>query len=61
MDFIINNMQPADWSQVSAIYLSGIKTGIATFQNDVPSWTEWDQEHCKSCRLVARSGDTILG
>lgn len=61
MDFTIENMKPADWPQVSAIYSAGIKTGIATFQRDVPSWKEWDQSHLESCRLVARLNDMILG
>lgn len=61
MDFTIEEMQPADWPQVSGIYLAGIETGIATFQSDVPTWEEWDQDHSETCRLLARSGDTILG
>lgn len=61
MDFSIEEMQPSDWSQVSAIYMAGIKTGIATFQSDVPSWEEWDHDHIATCRLVVRSGDMILG
>lgn len=61
MDFTIDEMQPTDWPQVASIYLEGIRTGMATFQSDVPTWDEWDQDHCEACRLVARSGDTILG
>jgi len=61
MDFAIKAMQPADWSQVSAIFQAGIETGMATFLRQTPSWEEWDQEHCEDCRLVVRSGDTIIG
>ena len=61
MDFVIDEMQLADWPQVAKIYLAGIETGLATFQRDVPSFEEWNHDHCKTCRLVARSGDTILG
>lgn len=61
MDIAIENMKPSDWPEVSAIYLAGIQTGIATFQSDVPDWEEWDRGHCACCRLVARSGDVILG
>ena len=61
MDIVIEEMKPGDWPQVSAIYLAGIRTGIATFQSDVPGWEEWDRSHCACCRLVARSGDTVLG
>ncbi len=61
MDFIIDNMKETDWQQVSTIYLAGIKTGIATFQNDVPTWEDWNRGHNTNCRFVARSGDKILG
>ena len=61
MDFKIDKMKVEDWDQISDIYLRGIKTKIATFQNDVPSWDEWDKSHFQFCRLVARSGNKILG
>ncbi|PKM84247.1 MAG: N-acetyltransferase [Firmicutes bacterium HGW-Firmicutes-11] len=61
MSFTIEEMKPSDWPQVAAIYLAGIKTGLATFQRDVPSWEKWDRDHFDTCRFVARSGDTILG
>ena len=61
MNFAIAEMEMSDWAQVAAIYRAGIKTEIAVFQKDVPCWEEWDQSHCRACRLVARSGNTILG
>ncbi|WKB35632.1 N-acetyltransferase family protein [Terrilactibacillus sp. S3-3] len=61
MEYRIDDMQPADWDQVKDIYLEGIKTGIATFQTECPSWDNWNQNHIDSCRLVARSGNTVLG
>ena len=61
MDYIIEEMRVTDWSQVADIYMEGIMTKIATFQNTIPSWEEWNKGHCESCRLVARAGDTILG
>lgn len=61
MGFKIEDMKPADWPQVAAIYLAGIKTGLATFQSEVPGWEKWDHDHIDTCRFVARSGDTILG
>lgn len=57
----IDRMKPSDWDQVKKIYLDGVKTGLATFQTGAPEWNEWDQGHIKSCRIVARSGDSILG
>ncbi|BCN28929.1 GNAT family N-acetyltransferase [Anaeromicropila herbilytica] len=61
MNYIIDEMHSTDWPEVSAIYLAGIKTEIATFQNEIPSWEEWNQGHSKCCRLVARSDDQVLG
>jgi phosphinothricin acetyltransferase len=61
MEYFIEEMKSSDWPEVSEIYLSGIKTGIATFQKDIPSWEEWNLGHSKVCRLVARANDHILG
>ena len=44
-----------------AIYLEGIATGNATFEQSAPDWQTWDQGHLASCRLVARVGSEILG
>lgn len=61
MDYQIEEMMESDWAQVSGIYTEGINTKIATFQSVAPSWEEWDKGHCKSCRLVARDREIILG
>lgn len=61
MNFIIDEMKKSDWKQVRLIYLEGIKTGVATFEKDIPSWDEWDAGHLKVARLVARSDDAVLG
>ncbi|OPJ63971.1 GNAT family N-acetyltransferase [Clostridium oryzae] len=61
MDYKIEKMLVRDWEQVARIYLEGISTGKATFQTDVPSWEVWNNSHIKSCRLVARLNDNILG
>ena len=61
MEYQIVNMTAEDWKQVSDIYAAGIKTGISTFQQDIPEWCEWDNGHCKDCRLVARYKDIVVG
>ncbi len=61
MNYQIAKMEPDDWKQVSDIYLQGIKTGKATFQTEVPTWEYWDKSHIRLCRLVVRSGNTVLG
>ncbi len=61
MNYQIENMQPDDWNQVSAIYTESIETGVATFETKVSSWKSWDSSHLPISRLVARSGADVLG
>ncbi|MBU2701391.1 phosphinothricin acetyltransferase [Sporomusaceae bacterium BoRhaA] len=61
MNYQIIAMQPSDWKQVCEIYAQGIQTGQATFETKVPSWEQWDENHLKICRIVACSGESILG
>jgi phosphinothricin acetyltransferase len=57
----IESLQPADWPQVRAIYVQGIATGHATFEQDAPEWETWDASKLPVCRLVARSEEDVLG
>ena len=59
--FDINTMKPADWDGVARIYQQGIDTGMATFETEVPSWNDWDRAHVHACRLIAKTGDRLLG
>ncbi|WP_459481233.1 N-acetyltransferase family protein [Clostridium saccharoperbutylacetonicum] len=61
MNYTIEEMKNSDWDEVSQIYLEGINTGIATFQNSVPTFEAWDNGHIESCRLVAKSDGKVLG
>jgi L-amino acid N-acyltransferase YncA len=61
VDFVIEQMKPGDWDRVRAIYLEGIETGNATFETDAPSWEAWSDSHLHFARLVARSGQSVLG
>jgi L-amino acid N-acyltransferase YncA len=61
LKYKISEMKKSDWEQVASIYLEGIKTGIATFQTELPTFTDFDNSHISSCRLVASSDDNILG
>ncbi len=45
-------MLDSDWSSVAKIYASGIATTHATFQPDVPSYTEWAASHPEQGRFV---------
>ena len=51
---IIDALHPTDWLQVHTIYLEGIATGQATFEQRAPDWEAWDRKHLLTCRLVAR-------
>jgi L-amino acid N-acyltransferase YncA len=53
MDIRIRPLKQTDWNEVRRIYAEGISTGLATFETEVPTWSEWDKSHIKSCRLVA--------
>jgi phosphinothricin acetyltransferase len=61
MDFVIDSLLTQDWELVRTIYLEGIATGQATFETEAPDWERWDAGHLPQCRIVARSGDGILG
>lgn len=41
----IREMRPEDWNDVRRIYLEGIATGIATFQQSAPEYEDWDRGH----------------
>ena len=55
-------MRQEDWPAVRAIYLEGIATGNATFEQTAPEWAQWDAGHLLAARIVARSdAGTVLG
>ncbi len=60
-EFHLDFMRSNDSAQVLDIYRMGIASGQATFETEVPDWETWDASHLKTCRLVARMGDIILG
>ena len=61
LTYTIEAMAAGDWPQVRAIYLQGIATGNATFEQEAPSWEPWDTAHLADGRLTARSGASVLG
>ncbi|WP_317168135.1 GNAT family N-acetyltransferase [Leptobacterium flavescens] len=50
-----------DWSEVAKIYKEGIDTGDATFELEIPSWTDWNNGHLKECRIIAENDNGIAG
>ena len=61
MDINFETMKEEDWPAVKSIYEEGIATGDATFEAEAPDWEQWDKTHLPDCRLVAKSGDEIIG
>ncbi|MDP4227725.1 MAG: N-acetyltransferase family protein, partial [Bacteroidota bacterium] len=57
----IEFMTPQAWPAVARIYEAGIATKNATFQTEAPDWEAWDKAHRKDCRLIAKTGDKIVG
>jgi L-amino acid N-acyltransferase YncA len=57
----IETMRPQDWEAVRAIYLEGIATGNATFEQSAPEWEKWDAGHLPGARIVARSEGDVVG
>jgi len=60
-DLTIEAIKASDWAFIRAIYLEGIATGDATFEQRAPDWDRWDAGHLKTCRLVARVNSRIVG
>jgi L-amino acid N-acyltransferase YncA len=61
MAILIAPMQAEDWPAVEAIYQEGIATENATFETESPGWEKWSANHHEHSRLVARTGDDVIG
>ena len=61
MEFTIDNMKAEDWESVKSIYLEGIATKNATFEQNAPDWEDWNQNHLHICRFVIRENNQIIG
>ncbi len=61
MEIVFRPMTADDWKNVSEIYGQGIETGNATFQQEIPTYTDWDNGHLKNCRIVAIKDNEVAG
>ncbi|MCG2793390.1 MAG: N-acetyltransferase family protein [Weeksellaceae bacterium] len=50
-----------NFSELLEIYGQGLATNIATFQNDLPIWQEWDKGHLNFCRISIYENNEMLG
>jgi arsenate reductase len=48
------------FEQVAAIYADGIKTGIATFETEVPLWDDWNLKFLTACRYVVLEENKVI-
>jgi phosphinothricin acetyltransferase len=55
----VRDLQPDDWDAVRTIFENGIRSGVATFEGEPPSWPPWDAAH-PELRLVAER-DGVVG
>lgn len=60
-DIKIISITQEDWPEIATIYQQGIDTGIATFEDKVPTWKQWNDSHIKSCRYKAVSSNITVG
>jgi phosphinothricin acetyltransferase len=54
-------MTAQDSARVLEIYKMGLETRNATFETNVPSWSDWDSNHISHSRFVYVDNDKILG
>ncbi|VXC61844.1 Phosphinothricin acetyltransferase [Chryseobacterium sp. 8AT] len=50
-----------NFSELVEIYRQGLATNIATFQNDLPIWQDWDKVHLDFCRISIYENNEMLG
>lgn len=54
-------LEKVHFPSVLKIYTEGIKTGIATFETEVPSWEQWNKKMLPQCRFVVIKDEKIAG
>lgn len=50
-----------NFAEAVEIYRQGLATRIATFQDDLPLWDEWDRGHLDFCRISVYENEKMLG
>jgi phosphinothricin acetyltransferase len=55
----LRSLLAEDWPAVRAIYLDGIRSGLASFEIDAPSWDDWNAAH--TLRVVAEADEEVVG
>ena len=58
---MIREMTSTDHTRVLEIYQLGIDTRNATFETEVPLWTDWDSKHLAHSRFVYIENEKVVG
>jgi phosphinothricin acetyltransferase len=65
MEIVVNmsfiNIKKKHFLDVAKIYQEGIKTGLATFETEIPNWEKWDNSHLQFGRIGFEKNNQILG
>ena len=62
MAITVRPLESSDGMKVLAIYAEAIKGTDATFETNVPTWSEWNRAHLPMHRLLAtEDGKKVLG
>lgn len=57
MNYEIREMLPSDAEKILEIFKEGIEGRNATFDQEVPNWSAWDDKHLNVCRFVLEDED----
>jgi L-amino acid N-acyltransferase YncA len=57
----LRRLERRNWPAVADIYWDGMRSGLATFETEVPSWEAWDANHLPDHRLVADLLGEVVG
>lgn len=61
LEISFRSMADDDWRSIAKIYKQGIETNNATFEQEIPTQSDWDKKYLQSCRIVAVINDEIAG
>jgi len=53
-------IEESNYAEVARIYLEGIRTGMATFETQVPDWQAWNKGHHEFGRIGLVDQDHML-
>ncbi len=57
----IKELEKENYDRVNFIYKQGIETNLATFQNECPTFGEWDKLHLNFCRFGMLDNEKLIG